>query len=59
MTRDEARQLIQSYCYDSVSDEEAAVQRLLARDLTEFARLNEAGATEVQDALDELIYGEE
>ena len=59
MTRDEARQLIDSYCYDDPPDHEAAIDRLLPFDLSEFNEvigLGHGDQARQQDLLDYLIY---
>jgi hypothetical protein len=56
MTREEAQRLINSYCYDVVPDEDAAIERLLEYDLTEFDGKLEHGQT--QDRLDDIIYAQ-
>jgi hypothetical protein len=54
MTRTEAQKLINSYCYDVVPNEDAAIERLLEHELAEFdGKLDDA---ETQDRLDDIIY---
>ena len=40
-------------------DEEAAIQRLMEVELSDFDQLNMPGQADLQDRLDELIYAEE
>ena len=54
MTRDEAQRLINSYCCDPVTDETAAIERLMEYKLTEFDNTDDA---ETQNRLDDIIYG--
>ena len=57
MTRVQAQYLINSYCDDVPPDEEAAIQRLMAAELSDFDELNMPGEADLQDRLDGLIYG--
>ena len=58
-TRAQAAAFISSYCDDPVPDEELAISRLV-QDVTtyELDRINEPGSADLQDRVDQLIYGD-
>ena len=57
MTREQAQRLIDSYCIDPISDEQAAVGRLLEYPADHFNGPDGQVSPKKQDSLDEVIYG--